>query len=451
MTDWNAVTAFMREVVAWPTSSGDVGHIQLINCYVSKKHPKTHGRLPGPNGKYPMGDGTPYYDVSQFVAAVARNNNKPSTKDQYFCTARCSLTFVDKSGYTRGKRGAEFSLLQKAIWVDIDVGETPRAEPAKPVSKPKYKTVDEAMLAILKFTKAVSLPMPSAIVRSGGGIHVYWISKTSLTPAEWQPYASGLKNLLLGNNILCDSGLTTDIARILRIPGSFNHKLDTPRPCELEPLPLKLYDFKILDFLKQFAGPVTAPGARTPVHNIFANPGMDFSKFGKPAFNISGEPGLEAGIDKFADTLLKAEPIFDGCGFLREARANGGADYKNPLWNLSVLCSAFMENGNAIAHEISRGHATYTHAETQQHFERKIAEKDRGVGRPSCAAIRSNGCSACAACPHFGKITSPLNLGTKRPEPNQGNGTAQQAPDAPHGPRSYLPEQETTEPLPLSR
>jgi hypothetical protein len=152
---------------------------------------------------------------------------------------------------------------------------------------------------------------------------------------------------------------------------------------------------------------------------------MDFAKFGKPAFKIN-EPDFDAGIDKFEDKLLDPRPIFDGCGFLREAQASGGADYGNPLWNLSVLCSVFMENGNTIAHEISRGHTTYTHADTQQHFERKIEEKDRGVGWPSCAAIQSNGCGACAACPHFGKITSPLHLGTMRPKPNQAEGTAQQ-------------------------
>ena len=56
--------------------------------------------------------------------------------------------------------------------------------------------------------------------------------------------------MLLANNVKCDAGLTTDIARILRMPGTFNHKYDPPKPVELSPLPLKLYDFeKSLDVI----------------------------------------------------------------------------------------------------------------------------------------------------------------------------------------------------------
>ena len=31
---------------------------------------------------------------------------------------------------------------------------------------------------------------------------------------------------------------------------------------------------------------------------------------------------------------------------MREALSTGGRDYDNPKWNLSVLCTAFMENGS---------------------------------------------------------------------------------------------------------
>src|SRR6202011_2572331 len=112
---------------------------------------------------------------------------------------------------------------------------------------------------------------PSAIVFSGGGIHVYWISKDALSPAEWQPYASGLKKLLLCHAIKCDSGLTTDIARVLRVPGTLNHKYDPPKPVQLSPLPLSLYNFdQQLAFLKRFAGPIAAPRPAAPAPNLFA-------------------------------------------------------------------------------------------------------------------------------------------------------------------------------------
>ena len=71
--------------------------------------------------------------------------------------------------------------------------------------------------------------------------------------------------------VVDDPGLTTDIARILRMPGTFNHKYDPPKPVELSPLPLKLYDFeKDLAIVKTFAGPIVHPPGPQPAHNIFA-------------------------------------------------------------------------------------------------------------------------------------------------------------------------------------
>ncbi len=85
------------------------------------------------------------------------------------------------------------------------------------------------------FSKAAGLPTPSAIVGSGGGLQPYWIDKVAMTPEEWRPYAEGLKALAAQHLKIKpeDLGLTTDPARVLRVPGSFNHKLATPRPVQL--------------------------------------------------------------------------------------------------------------------------------------------------------------------------------------------------------------------------
>ena len=118
---------------------------------------------------------------------------------------------------------------------------------------------------------------------------------------------------------------------------------------------------------------------------------------------------LQAGIEPVA---LDPVPIFEQCGFLKEARATGGKDYDNPKWNLSVLCTVFMEDGNALAHEISKGHKDYGDGSaTQALYDRKMDDRNsRGVGYPSCRAIASAGCKSCATCPHFSKGKSPLHL-----------------------------------------
>jgi P4 family phage/plasmid primase-like protien len=415
MTDWNAINAFIGAVIAWPGPQ-DPGFANLQYSYHDSRQPD--GKI---KGKYPVSPGKPFRDLSSMVSYAGWLNGTTNNKDVWFCTSLQAKTKLNKRGNVVGARSAQDALLQKSIWIDADVGNDPK----------KYPTVDDALRSILTFQKTSGLPQPSAIVFSGTGIQVYWISKKALTPLEWQPFASGLRNMLLANNIKCDAGLTTDIARILRMPGTFNHKYDPPKPVELAPNPpLKLYDFeKALGVLKSWAGPVATTAGPSVAHNLFAN-GVDPAIFRvKPVLTVAaaGELGLEAGIE--IDRLVDFCPIAahqdrGGCAFYRDAFATGGANHSQPLWNLAVLGTTFMENGNAIAHAISNRHAEYTEVDTQALYDRKMAERhDRGIGYPSCAAIEANGCSACATCPLRSKGKSPLNI---RPEPTQGGGTAQQ-------------------------
>jgi hypothetical protein len=385
------VSAFMANVVAWPVSPTDAG-AGYVNLHYSVEDRR--------NPKKKIVTGWPTRDLNGFMSKVGWSLGTNYIKDLWFCTSLQSEAGKNSKGNAKAVRRAALAMKQKSIWVDIDV------EPNNPK---KYGTQEEALKALLLFAATVKLPTPSAIVFSGGGLHVYWISKDPLTPAEWQAYASGLKTLLLVNAIKCDSGLTTDIARILRVPGTLNHKYDPPRPVQLSTLPLVLYDFeKQLSFLKGFSTPSTAPKAG---HTLFAE-GADMASFKRgPAFKIENEPGLEAGIDKFSEQLLEGPPIFQQCGFLKHALKTGGADYDNPLWNLSLLCSTFMENGNAVAHAISQGHKSYSKDDTQAQYVRKMAERhDRGLGYPQCTTIQGAGCKSCATCPLLGKVKSPLNI-----------------------------------------
>jgi hypothetical protein len=394
-SDTPTLAEFMSAVVAWPLSPEDPGYVNLHYSSVDRDNP---------NGPLRKGSGWPFRDLGSFVSRAVWINTTAQFKDVWYCLSLQSQTRPNPWAPTKPKahRLAANALKVKSIWIDVDVGDDPK----------KYGTVEEALKAVLLFQKTAGLPTPSAIVYSGGGIHVYWISKDPLTREQWLPYASGLKTLLLTNAVKCDTGLTTDIARILRVPGTFNHKYDPPKPVTLAPLSLIMYDFAKLDFLKQFAAPIKQ--AAKPQHNIFADGITDAQRASftqPPPFKV-GEPDLNAGINKFDDTPLKIEPIFKQCGFYKEALLTGGANYNQALWMYSILGATFMENGNAVAHAISKGHASYTPAETEEMYDRKVADRrDRGIGYPQCATIQGAGCQACAACPHFAKGKSPLNLG----------------------------------------
>lgn len=416
--------------MVWPGSKDDPGWINL-HCHMKNPDPTKNG------GKAWV-VGWPFKTINDFISRAAWVETTDAFYDVWYCTSQQRDTTVNRAGKVKAVRLHRNATALKAIWIDCDVKAD---DPSK-----HYATMKDAWAAISAFRKKVGLPEPSALVNSGGGLHVYWISTAPLDPSAWRPYAEGLKQLLLAEGVLCDTGLTTDDVRILRVPGTTNHKYDPPRKVEVLHLG-RDYNFSVdLSFLKD------VPKSNVPSatydgldrdnitsHVDVIDPGFTATAPAVAFAALSGGEALAAGITPFGPTLVDPTPIFKECGFLRHALAVGGADYDNPLWNLSVLCTAFMENGNVFAHEISKLHASYTAADTQALYDRKVADRhDRGIGYPSCATIAGSGCKSCATCPHFPKGKSPLNMRppaapvtatVKPPAPQSQGARALQLPD----------------------
>jgi len=173
-TDWNAASTFMEAVVQWPTQA-DPGY---VNLHYSMVNPK-----PTPGRELLKGMGWPYHDLGKFIERAAWLETTTNFKDVWFCTSLQSEMGKNIRGKPKAKRSAPNALLLKAIWIDLDVGSDPK----------KYATVQEAAAAVLTFQKTVGLPAPSAMVQSGSGLHVYWISDTPLERATWAQYAEGLR------------------------------------------------------------------------------------------------------------------------------------------------------------------------------------------------------------------------------------------------------------------
>lgn len=391
----------MREVVAWPGPK-ETGHVGLYYRMPNKQFdPKAKVT---PQNKPEFLAGRPFTDVDQLVRYAGTTRHVLDFKHVYFCTSRQAKQGLNKRGTPKAYRNAKDALAMKAIWIDIDVD----ANDPK-----KYPNKQTAWSEFTNLRKTLNLPNPSAVVDTGGGLHIYWTSKTPLLPHEWHAYADGLKQLLLLNDFKFDPICTADGARILRMPGTFNRKYDPAPEAQLLPIKLTLYDFAILDFLKQHAG--QGPARQAQAHQLFAEAANANSFKAGPAFKIEGEPGLEAGIGRFGVNLLDPLPIFQRCGLYKEAALTGGKDYSQTLWMLSVLGTTFMEKGDEIAHTISKGHATYTPDDTTAMYDRKLAERNASgtLGYPSCAAFAGAGCKSCATCSLLGKVKSPLNI---RPE-----------------------------------
>lgn len=114
------------------------------------------------------------------------------------------------------------------IWLDIDCGED------KAAAGKGYAKANEAMRELGEFCKATKLPRPNAIVKSGVGLHVYWLTDQPITANEWKPKGAKLKALTQCHGFLADDTRTDDMASVLRVPGTYHFKdRDDPKPVKL--------------------------------------------------------------------------------------------------------------------------------------------------------------------------------------------------------------------------
>ena len=170
MTGPNAATAaaampsvsdFLSRVLPWPEN----GAPGFINIHWTNSKPQYNGM-----------SGRPFTQLKEFLSMTTWCNSHPDyVKDVYFCLSQQQKTGISSTGKVCAARHADDATFLKAIWLDVDGN-----KPDKPDKG--YASIPEAQAAVMKFVADAGLPEPSAVVMSGGGLHVYWISNKPLTP-----------------------------------------------------------------------------------------------------------------------------------------------------------------------------------------------------------------------------------------------------------------------------
>ncbi|MCK1741382.1 DUF927 domain-containing protein [Bradyrhizobium sp. 139] len=378
---------YFAKVLAWP-QDGDAPAYVNLHWSIDKLSEKT--------GK-PIYTGRAVRSVAEAVSTVKWALSLPETKDIYVClsTQREALAKKAKTSgreYFAPVRSQPNAVALKSIFLDLD---------AKGADKNSYASLPEAVTALEAFVAAASMPKPSAIVTSGGGLHVYWTFDRALTVAEWQPLANALAEATKVHDLKCDTACTIDAARILRVPGTFNRKLDVARP-------------------------VTLAGGRTGLDYSVDRLALALAPFVKaapapalpPRVPLTGVSDLAAGVDMGNAAPADLKQLAKACGFIKEAVFTGGAAYTNPLWNLTTLIATFTKQSRVAAHVMAREHPGYSAPSTDELYDRKEREKAaKGLGWPSCRTISASGCTSCQSCPHFAAGKSPLNYGAAPPAP----------------------------------
>jgi hypothetical protein len=384
MTPDEQARTLLAKVLPWPQDGDEPA---FVNIHITSQRP---------GYDKPYWTGRAARNLDEAVSAVRWLSSLPDTKDIYFClsTQRKAQDRTSKAGhpYTLPIRNQENAVKLKSLFLDVDCKGGPNG----------YPDLSAAVKAIGKFLKDAALPQPSALVRSGGGIHVYWTLVRALTPIEWQPLANALVEATKKHGLKCDTQVTIDSARILRVPGTKNCKTTPAKSVDLHGVASFDYSNDVIEkALQPYV--VTIPNAAQAV--------LEDPSLFPPREPLKGKSVLSEGIEPSGPAaLVDLDAVTPQCEFLRYAVTTGGKDYSNPLWTLTTTIASFCVDGRAKAHLMAKGHKDYQTTSTDVLFDRVEREqKAKGFGWPSCSKISASGAPQCAKCPLLALNKSPLN------------------------------------------
>lgn len=259
-----------------------------------------------------------------------------------------------------------------------------------------HGTVMGCLQAFSTAWKASGMPGPSYLINSGGGLHVYWLLETPMSPIEHRRRAALLANLFKQYGLKADYGCTVDCARVLRAPGTWNWKYDPPQEVTI---------------LSGFDGWVD-PGA------------LDAALGADAASNvITLDPAIAGGQNAdlrgvpHSDVAFRFDRIARDCPTMAGILERRGAGDSYEMWKNALHLAAYTEDGADWVHALSDGHAGYKAEEVDFKFQESLNAKARpNVGPPTCATFAATS-SACRTCPYNGQIRSPISLGLPAPAP----------------------------------
>ena len=248
-----------------------------------------------------------------------------------------------KKALKTGFRGSEKDVLcVTTLYADIDIKGNAHAQTSLPSS------TDEA----IDFLHGLKIK-PSIIVNSGNGIHGYWLlDKTFII--ETEDDRKHISSIFKGFGRYVNSEAKKrgwkidsvyDLARILRVPGTINHKLGTGAKCEV----IESHDER---------------------HSI-----SEFIQFIHSHEGVASVGNIAQGVEK----------VLRKCEFIKYCKDNA-EHLPEPLWHAMITNLAPLKNSSNAIHEFSRSYPRYSFDETKRKVQRAIQEN-----KPhTCEYIREN-------------------------------------------------------------
>ncbi|MGX1402384.1 P4 family phage/plasmid primase-like protein [Bradyrhizobium japonicum] len=282
----------------------------------------------------------------------------------------------DLGEYKRGKN--EDVLYVPGVWVEIDLNGGDHAAGNLP-------TYEDAKSILETF------PLEASIINhSGGGLHCFWLFDTPVQILSKQNLQSAERMLARFQNVFIRlaraKGLhidnTADLARVLRVPGTYNLK-SNPKPVKTELFEIERR-YALIDLFEA-------------IESIEST--------------LPEEPKEKAARKQYDGEIPDAkhpERIVQECQFIREYLDHQEtANYAE--WMAALSIAAYCENGEGLVHDWSKEHPDYK----EQDVERKYNEIRSRMKPRTCQGIDQE-FGRCNGCRHFNKINSPIALGMEK-------------------------------------
>lgn len=273
--------------------------------------------------------------------------------------------------FSEDSRKQEFCAAKRCLYLDIDAG----AKKYERDPENTYPEQKDSVVALFEFIKATRL-VPTMVVSSGAGLHVYYALDEDVTPDAWLPVAQALGAYAASQGLKVDSSCTTDSARVLRPLGALHNNGSQVSV---------LKNFGKVWNLDELAAKL--PAVEKPL------PATSRAKL-----------DVNAGLQMWESAPSSAFKVAESCAALHEIAACGG-DVPEPQWRAMLGLVRFTVEGLDAAHEWSKGHPDYDPEQTEEKFNRY-----EGTGPTTCALF-GRFSKACKDCEHNGKVTSPIQLG----------------------------------------
>ena len=265
----------------------------------------------------------------------------------------------------------------RSFYLDLDCG------PNK-----DYPDQQTALNDLRRFCKELNLPKPT-LVNSGRGIHVYWTLTEPVSRETWLPVAERLKSLCKENNLLADAVVTADSARILRVPGTHNHKDTPPKPVAMVGTEATPVDFEAF---KSILG-------EDPFKEAPRLHGADQSAVAE---------ALMGNYTSRFKTIMMKTANGEGCEQLKIAYTKQ-EEIAEPVWRAALSVAAYCVDSDEAVHKISCKHPDYSYDET-------IKKVNLIKGPYRCMRFDEINEGVCPKCPHWAGVKknpkqSPISLG----------------------------------------